>query len=86
MLHRLKNKPLTVQDLKVLREEHLKDLSVGTWGRIVDRYLIHEPHHAFGLLDACTQTFWHNEKQSITDYRNNSYATDAMMAFANRLN
>jgi hypothetical protein len=86
LLHLLRNRPLTIADLKVLREEHLKDLSATIWGRIIDRYLLHEPHHGFGLMDACTATFWHNEKQSISDYRNNSYATDAMITFANRLN
>ena len=85
-LHKLKNKSLCVQDLRVLREEHLKDLSVTTWGRVMDRYLTHEAHHGFGFLDACTSTFWHNEKQSISDYRNNSYSTDALMAFAARKN
>jgi hypothetical protein len=76
---------LNVPDLKTLRAEHLKDLSPSVWGRVLDRYLLHEQHHAFGLLDACTYVFWHNEKQTITDYRNNSYATDAMVRFASKL-
>ena len=85
-LNRLKGRSLTMPDLKVLREEHLTDLSLGTWGKVLDRFLGHEPLTAFGLLDAATQTFWHNEKQTITDYRNNSYATDGLINFAHRLN
>jgi len=85
-LNRLKTRNLSTAELKELRQEYLKDLSSGTWGRVVDRFLLHEQYHAFGLLDACTYTFWHNEKQTISDYRNNSYATDAMVNFAHRLN
>lgn len=83
-LAQLKSKLLSVAGMRKIREEHLNDLSPGIWGRIVDRFLIHEQHHAFGLLDACTYTFWHNKNQSISDYRNNSYVTDALMNFASR--
>jgi hypothetical protein len=85
-LHKLKSKELTIPDLRVLRKDHLNDLSVTLWGRVMDRYLSQEPQDAFGFLDACTATFWHSERESISDYRNNSYATNAMVIFANRLN
>lgn len=85
LLRTMRQHSLSVPDLKALRGEHLKDLSPSTWGRVLDRYLLHEQHHAFGLLDACTYIFWHNEKQTITDYRNNSYATDALVRFASTL-
>jgi hypothetical protein len=85
-LVKLKNRPLSMSDLKILREEHLGDLSLGTWGKVMDRFLGHQPLTAFGLLDACTESFWHNEKQTATDFRNNSYTTDALINFAHRLN
>jgi hypothetical protein len=86
MLTRLKNKPLAVPDLKTLRDEHLKDLSTGTWGKVIDQFIRKENNNAFGFLDACTNVFWHNEKQSYSDYRNNSYATDALLTYARNLN
>jgi hypothetical protein len=86
MLTRLKSKPLGVPELKILREEHLKDMSTGTWGKVMDQFLRKEAPNAFGFLDACTGTFWHNEKQTYSDYRNNSYATDALMNYARQLN
>jgi hypothetical protein len=85
-LSKLKTRNLTVPDLKLLRREYLGDLSPTLWGRVIDRYLKHEQQHGFGLLDACTYVFWHNEKETITDYRNNSYTTDALVNFASRLN
>ena len=85
-LFKLKSKQLTVPDLKLIREEYLTDLSISLWGKVIDKFLIDEANNAFGLLDACTNIFWHNEKQSFADYRNNSYTTDAMVSFAQRLN
>src|ERR1041385_3543226 len=85
MLSKLKRKDLTTTNLKLLREEYLSDLSVNAWGKVVDRFLCHEKHNAFGLLDACTRIFWHNEKQSFGDYRNNSYVTDAMVDYSEKL-
>ena len=84
-LKELRGKSLAVQDLKVIRGEHLQHLTVSAWGRVLDRFLCHEQHTAFGLLDACTRIFWHNEKGSYTDYTNNSYATDGMLEFAGKL-
>ena len=73
-------------DLKIIRADHLGSLSVTNWGRIMDRYLVDEPHNAFGLMDACTRVFWHSEKQSYSDYTNNSLATDGMLEYAAKLN
>ena len=85
-LRRLRSKHITIPDLKSLRQEYLSDLSVSLWGKVLDRFLAHEANNGFGLLDACTNTFWHNEKQSFSDYRNNSYTTDALVKFSERLN
>lgn len=81
-LNSLKEKPLAMSDMRTIRESHLSELSVSHWGKIVDRYLSHEEHTAFGLLDACTQTFWHGKKQTYTDIRNNSLATDGMIGYS----
>ena len=85
ILSSLQRKDLTIPDLRVIRGEHLDSLTVSAWGKVMDRYLAHEKHNAFGLLDACTWIFWHNEKQSYADYGNNTYATDGMVEFASTL-
>ena len=85
-LGKLNRKQLTIPDLKILRKDFLKEFNLSSWGKVMDQYLMHEKHTAFGLLDAATRIFWHNEKPTITDYRNNSYSTDAMLSFAQRLN
>ena len=84
-LQRLKRKPLAMPDLRLLREKFLPEVSVNAWGRIVDRFLSHEEHTAFGLLDASTRIFWHSEKPSFADFRNNTYTTDALVSFADTL-
>ena len=85
-LQKLQRKTMTVDDLKILRKEHLGGLSVSNCGKVMDRYLLHEKHTAFGLMDACTRIFWHNEKQSYADYVNNSSATDGLVEYAAKLN
>jgi len=85
-LGKLNRKMLTIPDLQLLRKEFLKEFNHSSWGKVMDRYLLYEKHTAFGLLDAATRIFWHNEKPTITDYRNNTYSTDAMLTFAQRLN
>jgi hypothetical protein len=84
-LRRLQDRNLLMGDLAQIRNQHLSSLSVSAWGKIVDRFLTDEKHNAFGLLDACTRVFWHNEKQAYSDYNNNSYATDAMLDYARSL-
>lgn len=82
-LRRLKSKNLDTNSLKHIRKEFLSDLSISSWGKIVDQFLLNEQHNGFGLLDACTNIFWHNKKQNYSDYKNNSYATDSMLKYAN---
>jgi hypothetical protein len=84
-LQKLQRKPLAIPDMRDLRREYLSELSVSAWGRIVDGFLADGKHSAFGLLDACTRVFWHNEKQSFSDYRNNTYSTDGMIQYAEKL-
>ncbi|MFA6468222.1 MAG: DUF932 domain-containing protein [Bacteroidota bacterium] len=81
----LKQKDLVINDLQTIREAHLKELSASLWGKVVDRYLSHESHTAFGLLDACTHSFWHHDKETFADFRNNSYSTDGMINYAQLL-
>jgi len=85
LLNRLKQKDLTVPDLAEIRKSHLTELASGMWGKVVDQFLTGRTHNGFALLDACTRVFWHNEKQSYADFRNNSYATDALVQYAERL-
>jgi hypothetical protein len=86
LLYQLKNKEVTTNDLKQIRADYLSNLAVNNWGKVVDRFLADEDHNAFGLLDACTRVFWHNDKQTFTDYKNNSYATDSLIHYSQLLN
>lgn len=81
-LRKLKSKPVDTNSLQHIRKDFLSDLSVSSWGKVVDRWLLNEEHNAFGLLDACTQIFWHNAKQNYSDYKNNTYATDSLIKYS----
>ena len=85
-LYQLQNKSVTINDLKLIRSDYLSNLAVNNWGKVVDRFLSDEAHNAFGLLDACTRVFWHNDKQTFTDYKNNTYATDGLVNYSQTLN
>jgi hypothetical protein len=84
-LQKLSRRDLTINDLSILRANYLKEFGAGLWGKVVDKYLHDGKYTAFGLLDACTGVFWHNEKENFSDYRNNSYATDGLLAYAQAL-
>lgn len=85
-LNKLQKKRIEIPDLKELREKFLSDFTIGAWGKVVDQFLLSEKHTAFGLLDACTSTFWHNDKQSYSDYRNNTYSTDQLIQYSQQFN
>lgn len=84
-LRNLTRRDLSMPDLTILRDEYLSDISVSAWGKIMDKYLMEKRYNAFGLLDACTGVFWHNAKQSYSDYRNNTNATDGLFKYASAL-
>jgi hypothetical protein len=85
LLRNLRAREMSVPELRVIRGEHLKELGVGAWGKVVDRFLKDESQNAMGLLDACTAVFWHNPKQSYSDYLNNSYATEGLIQYGQSL-
>lgn len=81
-LNKLKSKTITTDDLKELRSDYLSDYSPANWGRVIDSFLQNKDFSGFGFLDACTRIFWHNEKQTFSDYRNNTYATDKLIEYS----
>ncbi len=85
VLQKLIRRELTMMDMSVLRKDYLGELNISSWGRVVDKYLEARKYNAFGLLDACTANFWHNEKPSYSDYRNNTYAVDGFVQYASAL-
>jgi len=80
LLGKMKSRGMDIQLLSEVRQTALPDFSASTWGKVIDRFLLHEEQTLMGLMDACTFSFWHNEKQSYSDYKNNTYATDRLIS------
>lgn len=59
----------------------------GVVGRVMRRYVEHEEPTLFGLLQAGTNCFWHNPKQTAADWAHNDAFVTQMIEYANtRLN
>lgn len=80
----LSNLYLTTSELSVVRSRMLPDLGVTHWGKVVDRWLLHEERTAWGLLNAATQVLWHNPKPTLSDLGHNEYVVKGMLAYARR--
>ena len=56
-------------------------------GKVMRRYVKHEEPTLFGLLNAGTQVFWHNPKQTAADWAHNDAFVSGLVTYANeRLN
>ena len=80
------NKLLTTvntEDLALIRKKYLPNLPTNTFGKIMDEFLIQDEYKttAWDLTNAATRILWHNEKPTITDYKQNQYIVDQMFQF-----
>ncbi len=80
--------------LRILRrqrmtDEHLRHvwlrmprLGETLMGKIMSRYVEHEEPTLYGLLNAGTNVFWHNQKLTSADFANNDTFTTALLKYA----
>ena len=75
---------LDMNDLQNVRSKYLPNLPTNTFGKIMDEFLIHDEYKntAWDFTNAATRILWHNEKPTITDYKQNQYVVDQMFQFA----
>ena len=69
-------------ELQAVRREALPELPVTLWGKTVDRYLEHEAHTAWGLLNAATNVLWHGDRSTLSDFRHNDRAVSGLLDYA----
>ncbi len=67
-------------ELTNIRRHVLDRLPTGHWGKVMDQYLLHEEPTAWGLLNAGTAVFWHNDKGTIQDFNHNEYVTSSLVS------
>ena len=76
-------KPIdNIADLKTIRENHIKDIPVTTYGKIMDRFLSDEEEKTgWGFLNAGTNVLWHSKTPTVSMYDQNAQFTDAMLGY-----
>jgi len=80
---------LNMTELHTIRSKHIPNLPVTTFGKIMDKYLLepeYETQTGWDFLNASTNLFWHNKKQTSADYTNNQYVTDGLLEYAREYN
>jgi hypothetical protein len=78
---RLDDVDFSIPEMEAIRKRGLAKLPVSLWGRVIDRFLLHEEPSAWGFLNAGTNVFWHNEKGSIQDFKHNATMSAAVIDF-----
>ena len=82
-----------VQGLRALKHQSMTDehfralwskLKLGDtlMGKIMRRYVKHEESTLYGLLNAGTNVFWHNQKMTSADFANNDSFVTALLTYA----
>jgi len=76
----LSNTEVTMDVLGDIRHNHLREIPVGIWGQILDRftYTSTEDHSGWDLLNASTDLLWHKENPTITTYGQNASMVDGL--------
>lgn len=84
-LRRLKRTPMTDEHLRTIWKE--APLADSLMGKVISRYVSHEEPTLYGLLNAGTNVFWHNQKMTSADFQHNDLFTTGLLKYAfERLN
>ena len=83
-----------VQGLRLLKKQRMTDEQIRkVWklypkfgdalmGKIMSRYVAHEENTLYGLLNAGTNVFWHNQKLRASDFANNEVFASGLLKYA----
>ena len=79
-LRLLSNTDVTMDVLGDIRHNHLREIPVGIWGQIVDRFTRTsvEDYSGWDLLNASTDLLWHKENPTVTTYGQNATIVDGL--------
>ncbi|HEX9953460.1 MAG TPA: DUF932 domain-containing protein [Rubricoccaceae bacterium] len=68
--------------LREIRERVVPKLPVTVWGRVVDRFLLHESLDGWGLMNAATNVLWHDERATAATLSWNEYVATGLAEYA----
>ena len=86
-LKRLNSLHVDVDQLGNIRHNHLQEIPTGTWGQIVDRFLLksnasqlppRDSYTGWELLNASTDILWHKENPTVASYNQNQLIVDGL--------
>ena len=80
----LNTRIIDVEELSNIRHNHLKDIPIGVWGEVVDKFTdprgdYHDTNNGWGLLNSATDILWHKKKPTIASYNHNAIITDGII-------
>ena len=83
-IRELNTRIIDVEELSNIRHNHLKDIPIGTWGEIVDKftdpnYDYHDTSNGWDLLNSATDILWHKKKPTLASYNHNAIITDGII-------
>lgn len=68
--------------LREVRQAVLPKLPVTLWGRVLDRFVLHEELDGYGLLNAVTNVTWHDPSPTAATFEHNEASASALVAYA----
>lgn len=82
---------LSVDDLCAIRSKYLDAgrISPTLWGKVVDKFMMEEEYQAhtgWDLLNAGTNVLWHNPRQTLADFGNNTLFVDNLLEYGLSVN
>ena len=82
---KLPNHYVRVGDVANARRTTFSSMGTGVFGKAFDNFLTNEKYNertAWDLLNAGTDVFWHNKKQTISDFNHNKQWVDGCLSIA----
>ena len=76
---------IRVNDLANVRKDAFSSMGTGVFGKALDQFLTNEKYEtrtAWDLMNAGTDVFWHNDKQTISDFNHNKQWVDGCLKIA----
>jgi len=73
---------LSKEDLKDIRTDSIPAIGSNAWGNIMDKYLTAGDYTKWGLMQSCTNEFWHKKNLTQNHIKNNEYCVTKLMAEA----
>lgn len=73
--------PLDMDALECIRKNHIDDIPVSIYGKIMDKFWADDKRTGWEFLNAGTNILWHSDKPTVAQYDNNALFVDGMLEY-----